>query len=92
MPAPKQQPQAAQPASEPMYPVIESFVERANGEDVSHLFDSVRDALTDLKGPKAEQKKKVEKALERTEELLSHLLQVREKLEAEKKGGGKARK
>ena len=51
-----------------------------------------RSQLGSLKGPKAEQGKKVGKAIERTEELLSYLLQVREKLEADRKGKGGKRK
>lgn len=90
MAAPKQQEEAQ--AQQSMYPVVEAFVEKATAEDVAHFFDSVKEGLAALKGPKAEQAKKVKVALERTEELLSHLLQVRENLEAERKGQGKGRK
>lgn len=82
MPAPNEQSREATVQPEPQYPVIEAFVERASAEDVAHLFDGVKQGLGALKGPRAEQAKKVSVALERTEELLSHLLQVREKLEA----------
>lgn len=75
-----------------MYPVIEAFVEKASADEVDQFFTSVKTGLTELKGPKAEQAKKVGAALARTEELLSHLLQVRETLEAEKQGGAKSRK
>ena len=68
------------------YPVIESLVERSTPDALSHLFDGVKNELATLKGPRAEQAKKVQVAISRTEELLSHLLQVREKLEAERKG------
>ena len=40
----------------------------------------------------AEQAKKVGKAIERTEELLTYLLEIREKIEAERKGKGGKRK
>lgn len=71
-------------AQEPLYPAIEAFIERASAEQVDDLFASIREALATLKGPKAEQAKKVKKAVDATQELLSHLLQVREKLEAER--------
>lgn len=85
-------PQSEQAAQEPMYPVIETFVEKASAEEIGQCFDSVKQGLGGLKGPKAEQAKKVTAAVSRTEELLSHLLQVREKLEAEKKSGGRGRR
>lgn len=90
MAAPKQE--AKSPKQEPIYPVIEAFVERASAQDVTQLFASIKQGLGDLKGPKSEQAKKVAAAIARTEELLSHLLQVRETLEAERKGASKARK
>ena len=79
-------------ANEPMYPAIESFIERASADEVGNLFKPIREGLTTLKGPKAEQAKKIQKAIDKAEELLSHLLQVREKLEAERQGQGKSRK
>ena len=91
--APKQQPQAqAQQPQEPLYPVIEAFVEKAEADDVGKLFDRIRDGLKDVKGPRADHAKKVKVAIERAEELLGHLIQVREKLEAQRKGGAKGRK
>lgn len=91
MPNPKPQaPQESAPA-EPLYPVIESFVERASREEVGELFARIKDGLFNLKGPKVEQSKKVQTALERTEELLNFLIGIREKMEAERKGGGKGR-
>lgn len=69
-----------------MYPAVEGFIERATPDQVSGLFQSIKQGLDGLKGPKAEQSKKVRAALERTEELLQHLIEVREKLTAEKKG------
>lgn len=77
---------------EPSYPVIEGFVEGATAEAIAGAFKDLKDQLATLKGPKAEQAKKVGKAIERTEELLSYLLQVREKLEADRKGKGGGRK
>ncbi len=81
------------PAQSPesIYPVIESFVEQASPDEVARLFDGVKEGLGALKGPRAEQAKKVQVALERTEELLSHLMQVRENLEAERKAGARKR-
>ncbi|MCC6334684.1 MAG: hypothetical protein IT380_11965 [Myxococcales bacterium] len=91
--APKSKPQPEpQPQNEPLYPSIEGFIEKASSEDVSALFSGLKGDLSALKGPKAEQGKKALKSLGRTEELLSYLLQVREKIQAERKGGGKGRK
>lgn len=84
-PEPQQLPQ-------PSYPAIEGFVEKATADDISNLFKDLKAQVEGLKGPKAEQGKKVSKAIERTEELLSYLLQVREKLEKDKKGKGGGRK
>ncbi len=87
MPASKSAPQPQQePLPQLAYPVIESFVEHATAEDVNALFSKVRDGLTTLKGPRADQAKKITVAIERTEELLGQLLAVREKLLAEGKG------
>ncbi|MFZ5469599.1 MAG: hypothetical protein ACOZIN_09195 [Myxococcota bacterium] len=72
--------------TEPLYPAIESFIERASAEQVQELFTPIRQGLAGLKGPKAEHAKKVQKAIAAAEELLSHLLQVRERLEAERQG------
>ena len=83
---------APAPAPESRYPAIEALIEVATSDDVASLFKPIKDELAGLKGPKAEQGKKVSKAIERTEELLSYLMQVREKLEAERKGGGKGRR
>ncbi len=85
-------PAEPQVVPEPSYPVIEGFVEKATSADIAALFKDLKGQLSALKGPKAEQGKKVGKAIERTEELLSYLLQVREKLETDRKGkGGKRR-
>jgi|GEM_PF-805920 hypothetical protein len=92
--AKKKEAQAAEPQKlpEPSYPVIEGFVEKATADGIAATFKDLRDQLAGLKGPKAEQAKKVGKAIDRTEELLSYLLQVREKLEADRKGKGGGRK
>ncbi len=83
---------ARPPLPEPSYPTLEAFIEKANTDDISSTFQELTDQLAGLKGPKAEQAKKVQKAIDRTEELLSYLLQVREKLEADRKGKGGGRK
>jgi hypothetical protein len=90
MPNPKTAaaPEAAAPEG-PLYPVIESLVEWATREEIGSLFTPIKEGLTPLKGPRAEQAKKVKVALERTEELLLHLIDVREALESEKKGKGR---
>lgn len=80
------------PANEPLYPAIEGFIERATAEDIANLFSPLKEGLTGLKGPKAEQAKKVGKAIEKTQELLSHLLQVRERLESQRKEKGGSRR
>lgn len=74
------------PMPQPEYPAIATFVDKAEKADIEALFQPVKDGLTAMKGPKADQGKKVSKAIERTEELLSHLLQVREKIASERKG------
>lgn len=77
---------------DPTYPAIESFIETATAESISATFEGLRAELAGLKGPRAEQGKKVTKAIDRTQELLSYLLQVREKLEADRKAQGGGRK
>ena len=90
----KQEPKQEQPKElpTPSYPSIESFIEKAKAGDVGEAFKSLKSEIEGLKGPRADQGKKVSKAIERTEELLSYLLQVREKLEAERKGKPGSRK
>jgi hypothetical protein len=83
-PPPQQQQQQAGP-SEPLYPQIEVFIERAGSGDIKALFEPLKESLTGLKGPRAENAKKAIKGVTRTQELLSHLLEVREKLQAERK-------
>lgn len=85
-------PPARPPLPEPSYPTIEKFIEKATADDIVATFKDLKAELGALKGPKAEQGKKVLKAVERTEEVLSYLLQVRERLEAERKGKGGGRR
>jgi hypothetical protein len=88
MPPPKQQQQApeVEPLPIPSYPAIESFIERATTEEIQALFNPIKEGLTALKGPKAEQGKKIQTALSSAEELLGILLETRERLIAESKG------
>ncbi|MBS1152405.1 MAG: hypothetical protein H6Q89_4103 [Myxococcaceae bacterium] len=94
MPAkkPAKTPPPAAADNEPLYPAIEGFIERATAEEIAELFSPLKEGLSALKGPRADQAKKVGKAIAKTEELLSHLLQVREKLEAERKDKPAARR
>lgn len=80
------------PQQDSLYPAIEQFIEQATAEDIGALFAPLKDGFTTLKGPRLEQGKKVARAIERTEELLSYLLQVREKIENELKNEGRARR
>ena len=87
MPPPKQQEEPAlEPLPVPSYPAIESFIERASAEEVQGLFTPIKEALTALKGPKAEQGKKIQTALSSAEELLGILLETRDRLIAENQG------
>ena len=86
-PAPAEAPQAV--PDEPKYPHIESFAEAAGSEDVISTFASLKESLAAVKGPRSEAAKKAVKGVERTEELLHHLLEVREKLRADRSGTGK---
>ncbi|MBI3180734.1 MAG: hypothetical protein HYZ28_01180 [Myxococcales bacterium] len=88
---PKTNPQPQQPEG-PLYPAIESFIERATPEEVAGLFTPIKEGLSGLRGPKAENAKKVQRAIAAAEELLKYLLEVRERLEAERRGGARARK
>ena len=75
------------PLPTPTYPAIETLIEYVTADELTTLFAPVSTALAELKGPRAEQGKRAAKAVEHTQGLLSHLLQVREKLEAQRKGG-----
>jgi hypothetical protein len=88
MPPPKQQQAPApEPLPTPSYPAIESFIERATAEEVQSLFTPIKEGLAALKGPKADQGKKVQAAIASADELLNILLETRERLIAEAQGG-----
>jgi hypothetical protein len=90
MPPPsKQTAPAADALPTPSFPAIETFIERATAEEVQSLFTPVKNELANLKGPKAEQAKKVQAAISRTEELLGVLLETRERLVSEAKSKGR---
>lgn len=74
-----------------MYPNIEMFIETASSEDIEALYAPLQDSLGGLKGPRAEIGKKASKGVARAQELLMHLLEVREKIEADRKGTAKSR-
>jgi len=82
MPPPSPSPSAETISFEPQstYPELEAFVERASREDVEQLFTRLKGNLETLKGPRTEQAKKAKVAVERTEELLGRLLELRENL------------
>jgi hypothetical protein len=80
--APQSQPQEL---PVPSYPAVETFIEKASANDVQALFAPVKAGLAELKGPRAEIGKKAQAAIARSEELLSMLVDVREKLVAESK-------
>jgi hypothetical protein len=89
-PAPKES--QLPPLPEPQYPQIEGFIELSGTGDIEALFGPLKESLAGLKGPRADHAKKANKGIQRTEELLSHLLEVREKLRAAKAGGPKGRR
>jgi ABC-type transporter Mla subunit MlaD len=71
---------------ESIYPAIEAFIDKATSDDITALLKPIHTSLSTLKGPQAAHGKKIEKALERTQELLQFLLQVREKIEQDRRG------
>jgi hypothetical protein len=87
-PSSKQPQPAAEsnPLPSPSFPAIEALIEGAPADEVRSLFTSVKNELANLKGPKAEQSRKIQTAIGHTEELLGVLLETRERLEAETKG------
>ena len=62
------------------YPELEAYVELASRDDLGQLFTGLKADLEALKGPRAEQAKKAKVAVERTEELIGRLLDLRENL------------
>jgi hypothetical protein len=79
-------PSEPQKKSEPLYPALEGFVEFATPEELASVFAPLKADLAQLKGSRAEPAKKAQGAVERTEELLQYLLQLREKLEVSRDG------
>jgi hypothetical protein len=67
-----------------MYPNIEGFIEQATPGEVDTLFASVRSRLDAVKGPKADHARKAIAAIDQAHELLVYLLQIRERLSAER--------
>lgn len=68
------------PLPAPQYPNLEEFAERAHFEEVESTFAALKTGLAELKGPGAQKADKVATAIASTQELLRHLLEVREKL------------
>lgn len=76
----------------PEYPTLEGYIEVATEEHVPAVFADLKTQLQSLKGPRAEQGKKVEKALEHAERMFFYLIQVREKIRIEGEKGAPKRK
>ena len=79
-------PSSAESPREPLYPALEGFIEFATPEEVASVFAPLKASLTALKGPRAELGKKAHLAVERTEELIQYLFQVREKIDSSPRG------
>ncbi|WP_205519737.1 hypothetical protein [Pyxidicoccus caerfyrddinensis] len=87
---PSAKPSTPAPAQElpaPSYPAVESLLEATPAEEVRAFFAPVKAGLTELKGPKVDQGKKVQAAIGHAEELLELLVETRERLLAEAKAG-----
>lgn len=69
------------PPDEANYPTLEGLVESLPEDQVDTIFEALRQQLAALKGPRQAQAKRVEKALDQCQALVSHLLEVRKKLE-----------
>ncbi|HZI10901.1 MAG TPA: hypothetical protein VE153_10975 [Myxococcus sp.] len=82
----------AQELPAPSYPSIESLLETVSLQEAQDFFAPVKTELEALKGPRAEQGKRAQAALARAEELLVLLVETRERLLADAKGGAKGRK
>lgn len=94
---PPAQQQLAKPASapelpNPEYPTLEGYIEVASEGHVAEVFEELKNRLKMLKGPRAEQGKKVEKALEHAERLFFYLIQAREKIREDQQKGASNRK
>ncbi|MFN0064371.1 MAG: hypothetical protein ACKVPX_17820 [Myxococcaceae bacterium] len=73
----------------PLYSNIEAFVGNATPEEIDQLFVALTERLSGLKGARSTQGQKVLVAIERTRELLKHLLQVRDNMgESSSDGAG----
>jgi len=79
---------APEPLPAPSYPTLEAYVETGLAEDATHIFGDVREALGTLKGPRADQARKIEAALDAADELIQMLFGVRAELEAEARAKG----
>lgn len=87
---PTSKPSTPAPAPElpaPSYPAVESLLEATPADEVRACFASVKTGLAELKGPKVEQGKKAQLAIAHAEELLELLVDTRERMLAEAKGG-----
>lgn len=82
---------APEPLPSPSYPLLEAFVETVPADEAQAVFADVREALESLKGPRAEQGRKIRTALDTAEELIQLLLNVRGELEEEHHSGGRRR-
>jgi KDO2-lipid IV(A) lauroyltransferase len=71
------------PTEESNYPTLEGLVESIDETEVENTFGALRQHLLALKGPRQAQAKRVEKALEQCQALITHLLEVRKRLEQE---------
>ncbi len=82
-----------QATAESVYPNLERYLETHDRAETGKLFEQTKDKLAELSaGPKGPNAKKALAGIERAEELLSSLQDVREKLEEKAKAGKKARR
>ena len=65
------------------YANLEAFLEQEQRSAVRELFDATREKLDDAKGSKAAGAKKAISAIDKTEQLLHHLFDVKERLARE---------
>jgi hypothetical protein len=65
------------------YPSLEQFVETQSRGSVEELFAQTRAKLAEAKGTKAAGAKKASEAIDKTQALLHHLFDVRERLARE---------
>ena len=79
---------ASQPAQR-FYANLEAFLEQEQRAALPDLFGSTREKLADAKGTKAANAKKAITAIEKTEQLMHHLFDVKERLAHEVAAKGK---